>query len=278
MRRFKILYLFDRNNTFILKSVNLTLGVLITFIGTSCGKKEVLPKPPSPDIINICDRGALLGDEIAKSAESSSCQNVSLLSLSKVQNFGLHDIPIFELTEASFEHMENLETIVLSKAKLDKIHPKAFSRLKKLTVLIIKNNPLEILPDQLFNGLEELSWLELVGNNIQDLPIGIFENTPSLYELDLSENNIRSIRPNLFSNLKSLITLKLTANDIVEINKDTFSGLTSLRYLQLGMNQLEKISDTAFDDLNALRVLSLPESYSGNKDLIIANDFQVWWR
>ncbi|KAK3552195.1 hypothetical protein QTP86_005278 [Hemibagrus guttatus] len=106
----------------------------------------------------------------------------------------LNNVQILDL------HMTGLQNIWLKEICLD-----IFDHLHQLQMLLLNNNYIQSLPENIFKGLSSLNFLDLSFNSLTYVPTGIFPE--SLRILNLAFNNLGSVDPQAFSTL-TLISLQ----------------------------------------------------------------------
>ncbi|CAH1796813.1 unnamed protein product [Owenia fusiformis] len=194
---------------------------------------------------------------------------------------------IRELTEESFQNLENLDILGLGGNEIMTLKKSPFQKLIKLTHLYLDNNLLtgDDFKSATFMGLDALVVMNLSHNPIATLNDGSFqfEYLTSLQTLDLSYNDLQHISPNaftdihqlttlylndnhlddithIFKGLKKLQTLNCSSNQITMIGKGDMYDLRDLQFFDIGTNKLSVIEEDAFSELQKLTFLDLREN------------------
>ena len=180
---------------------------------------------------------------------------------------GLEDAPLVSLNIANltlggslpsttFQLLQEtqLNTLVMSNNKIDKIPPNGFSYLKTLATLDISKSGIFEISDTAFDGMDSLYNLLLNDNNLERVP----QNLPSsLQYLYLNGNKIKTLENNAFGKLTILKKLYLGANSISKLYENAFSSLSNLQILHLQKNLIGTLPGSIFMPLVNLHSLEL---------------------
>lgn len=138
-------------------------------------------------------------------------------SLIKQDSINLSNNDIEIILQGTFNRLEFLKSIDLSKNKIKELNLQLFIGLKNLTEINLQNNNLENINGNCFRDLEYLKHLCLSNNNIKETTERQFCFLNKLELLDLDYNQIKEIHPDSFRWLKKLINLKLNNNNFNDI-------------------------------------------------------------
>ncbi|MFH0898926.1 MAG: leucine-rich repeat domain-containing protein, partial [bacterium] len=216
-----------------------------------------------------------------KKTKEEICENKA--AMKSVKTLDLSNCKeLEELKEGDFDHMPNLETLIIEHALPDYKHvagwmegngtkpdhktsyyqatnykkcglkklDKALNKLKNLTSLYLRNNRLEELNSDNFRNLKNLEILDVSGNKLSVIKKHAFLDLGNLTHLDVA----CSSGP-VFSSHKELG--KYADGDSLKIENEAFCGLCSLQYLDLSYNTLEDVPAQAFVGLCNVKGLNL---------------------
>ncbi|XP_011186492.2 leucine-rich repeat neuronal protein 1 isoform X2 [Zeugodacus cucurbitae] len=173
------------------------------------------------------------------------------LPLGKMIELDLGYNELHSLDPDVFEHLPNLETLILSGNTfqvVDHNAATAISGLISLKTLDMSFMELAELPDYLLHGPRDLETIILTGNLFDELPDDL-HLAPNLRELVLDENPIGNLTgDNVFPTLPYLTYLSMSyMPDLEEIGAGAFSELQNLTTLILASNpKLGRIDVNAF--------------------------------
>lgn len=196
----------------------------------------------------------------------ASFSNLQVLNLSS--NFIANPIPAYfhnlqrlirlDLSDNVYETWQgsdfdlNIQTLDLSKNKINSIHEDAFKTTPQLHYLDLSENRIYDLPPMIFSEAKNLETLILSRNYFSDVPS--FQSH-SLKRVHLSNCQILNINVNSLKRMNSLLQIDLSINQIEEI-PDNLASKT-LQELNLGYNEISDITDSTFSSLPHLAVLDL---------------------
>uniref|UniRef100_A0A146LLJ9 Leucine-rich repeat-containing G-protein coupled receptor 6 n=4 Tax=Lygus hesperus TaxID=30085 RepID=A0A146LLJ9_LYGHE len=167
---------------------------------------------------------------------------------------------ITEIGEFDLAGLPELEELILTDNRLEKVHSRAFASNLHLKRLSLQNCGLVDVNWEIFAPLKKLTSLQLDQNEIWRVEPDAFENLTELKHLRLDSNRLKDIPTEALSLLPSLDALNLGNNQIKHIPVNAFSSLTELRILYAKRNQISTIHDDAFINLTSLRVLELDDN------------------
>ncbi len=242
------------------------------------------PSAQAQSTVSICDRTAVVRDEILHLTGASDCSTVTgdelaAITILELDNAGIDSLKsgdfagLTELTELElygnrlgtlpsdvFAGLSSLTSLQLSYNNLESLAANVFSVVPSLVNLNVGHNALTSLPASVFSGLSNLKYLFLGGNDIAALPAGVLSDLRSLDILFLDGNNFTTLPPGVFSDLASLRWLTVEAGALTTLPEDAFSGLSSLTTADLANNDLTTLPSNVFAGAPGLRDLLL----SGN--------------
>lgn len=198
----------------------------------------------------------------------------SFLQLPRLQTLILEDNNIKHLTRDTFQGLQSLKSLQLTKA-LVKGHTSAtpiiddfsFQPLKVLESLVLQKTAIREITTQTFTGLTslvelDLSWSSCVSlKNITNETFVSLAGSP-LRKLNLTGAAITQISAGGFSVLKNLTVLLLDSNFIRQtLSGREFEGLAQLQEMHMSLNfQKVNLSSASFVAVPRLRVLTLGKS------------------
>ncbi|XP_059059561.1 toll-like receptor 3 [Achroia grisella] len=134
-----------------------------------------------------------------------------------------------------------------------------FDGLNALPSLDISKTHLTIINNNSFSGMSQLKYFNISHSNLTVVQYNAFSHTGSIKSLDLSYNAITTFSINC-TEMKNLHTLLLNNNRIKSIYANYFHGFDGLKNINLANNNIQKIeSDTFFGQPN---LISLDLSYN----------------
>ncbi|XP_074133253.1 toll-like receptor 13 [Sminthopsis crassicaudata] len=204
---------------------------------TNCTMLLSLDLSNNKDLVHLCD-GEFNGMPSLEWLNLNSC----MLSL---------------ISNKTWNSLQNLTALDLSRNKFETFPDFAFAPLKRLQSLSLSKNPITKLNNLSFYSLHTLKELDLAGCWIVAIDKYSFSQFLSLENLNLRENNIRTLKGNTFLFLKKLQVLTLSQNRLTTIEKKAFSGLTKLYKLDLAYNILSDFLPGVFLGLEGLEILDL---------------------
>lgn len=198
----------------------------------------------------------------------------SFVWLPRLQTLILEDNNIKHLTRDTFQGLQSLKSLQLTKA-LVKGHTSAtpiiddfsFQPLKALESLVLRKTAIREITTQTFTGLTSLLELDLSWSSCLSLKNITNETFVSLAasplrKLNLTGAAITQISPGGFSVLRNLTVLLLDSNFIRQtLSGREFEGLAQLQELHMSLNfQKVNLSSASFVGVPSLRVLTLGKS------------------
>ena len=197
------------------------------------------------------------GDATTLEWTASSWNRIdSLPDVLKLPNSGIKGIK-----PGTFESMDWLERLDLSRNKITKIEAATFRGLGRLRELNLDEGlAMNEVAAGTFLGLRNLEDLRMSNNDVSILRVGAFVDLGRLQELDLSSNRIENIEPGAFAGLRSLESLKMKSdrNALAVLRNGTFEGLGALGgTLDLSHSGIQSIEPGAFVGLHNLEILTL---------------------
>lgn len=193
----------------------------------------------------------LLLTERTRAMCPARCQcNDDLLQVSCI-SAGLEVFPI-QLNPA----VRNLD---LHDNKINNIHY-FLNNYNNLESLDLSKNKLQTLGSMSFETQVNLKELNLSGNEVQNLTKESLKGLRVLSELDLSFNRLEELSKNTFHELHSLEILRLRGNQIVFMPEEIFKPVKLLRELYLDDNQLLRMPGPAIVEGLDLQLLSLSQN------------------
>lgn len=92
------------------------------------------------------------------------------------------------IPRGTFEHLKNLETLLLNNNEIEEVRDGAFRGLHELRYLYLYRNKIQHIDPQTFKHLHKLEQLFLHGNDLKRLPRGLFTHNKKLKRLRLDSN------------------------------------------------------------------------------------------
>eukprot|EP00039_Didymoeca_costata_P023415 m.7014 g.7014 ORF g.7014 m.7014 type:complete len:924 (-) comp3630_c0_seq1:337-3108(-) len=233
------------------------------------------------------DNGMLSGLEVANIRLLNFAENQltsiesGFLGLDTLWQLHLFDNLISVLTNKSFEGLEHLEYLDLSKNKISTISRDVWNPMRNylhtlnlngnllreilpeyfstplLTSLDISSNEISMVYENAFVELPILKNLRLDGNKLTIVE-KVFEGLFALSTISLSDNLITRIAPGIFDKSKHQLLEKidLSGNLLTEIPSLCINGFTNLE-LNLGNNKITHIPEWAFEGIESFTLLDL---------------------
>ncbi|XP_052003047.1 toll-like receptor 13 [Xyrauchen texanus] len=183
----------------------------------------------------------------------------------------VHDLPhaatnltitrcnLSEVTERSFQHLPNLNFLVLDYNHIVKIHKDAFINLSQLQTLNLSCNDISSL-HHVFHDLHNLTELFLGNNKLTNIDTLLFLNLTNLKTLDLRRNHLHnfSVLVQSIMHLSRLTKLDLSYNSLTTLHHSTRLP-QSLASLYLSDNKLYTLGcDKSF--LKYVKVLDFSDN------------------
>ena len=197
---------------------------------------------------------------ICREAATGALEPAGFSTLHSLQHLVLEGCNLHTIPVNAFLGLRNLKSLAIRTDSIEglNIESGSFNGLENLEVLDLSRNGLTGIKSDLLCRLEKLGTLVLSSNKIgSDLAIDSAAGCSSiLHTLDLSGNQITELEPSTILSLPSLTTLNLNNNYIRYISETVFSLSTQLNNLQLNNNQINHLPHGLFDSV-PLRELNL---------------------
>lgn len=157
--------------------------------------------------------------------------------------------------------LKSLRTLDLNNNKLHSLNADVFEHIDELEVLILNNNPLKVIDTHTLTAvasLIQLRILDLSYTQIKDLPEYFLHTPKYLTVLDLSTNNFDTI-PKALEETHALETLYFNNNPIQNLSgTNIFPKISTLKTLHMSrMPLLEEVHEHALSELQNLNELHL---------------------
>lgn len=164
----------------------------------------------------------------------------------KLSEFSASNCGLEFVDATSFEELESLRVLNLSKNSISKIENETFVELKFLEIFDLSFNSIEILEILSFEGLEKLLDLNLSNNKISSLPSGIFKNLATLEILKLSQNSIKELKLEILPSKLSIIEFCIDNNLLTNIDAKLIVALEGALTVDMRSNLCidTKVPDT----------------------------------
>lgn len=189
--------------------------------------------------------------------------------LSTATNITVSHSKLREIPGRTFQHLPNLNSLVLDDNQVVKIDKGAFINLTQLKTLNVSCNDLSSLHRDVFGNLYNLRDLLLGSNQLDDIDTFLFSNLKNLKTLDLRRNHLNNFTALVESitSLPSLTKLDLSYNQLTTL-RHSAPLPQSLHSLYVGNNKLHTLGCDA-DFLMYVKVLDF-----SNNTLLSFQDFQ----
>jgi len=139
------------------------------------------------------------------------------------------------------EKYQNIDTLMLSHVKMEKITEKSFSKCRKLRKLELSMNKIKEITENAFSNNFELESINLNSNPIARIDDFSFRRLMKLTNLEMMSMQLERITPGTFRGLRNLINLRLDGGLIDELNPDVFADLHKIEMLSLATNRINRI-------------------------------------
>ncbi|GMR61022.1 hypothetical protein PMAYCL1PPCAC_31217 [Pristionchus mayeri] len=176
----------------------------------------------------------------------------------EIRELVLEKANIVEIGPRAFKNLR-IKKLVLDKNRIKGFHKNAFDGLQNvLQDLSIEHNRLTKVPTDALNGLRALNVLSLRCNRIQDLEESVFENVTSIMDINLSCNQICSINGTAFDNIKvSIQSVRLDNNCLTEFPAQAVANMENLISFQAKTNLINELAANDITNLKSLSMLVL---------------------
>ena len=133
----------------------------------------------APPQVSLCDRTPAVQRAIlGQIASVTSCEDATMVHLSKIEVLDLRSQRLSRLKEEDFDGLSNLRALLLHDNALSSLPENIFDGLANLqylhlyntTLITVPNNTLSVLPDDIFDGLSMLRQLYVRNNGLLCLP------------------------------------------------------------------------------------------------------------
>lgn len=128
----------------------------------------------------------------------------------------LHNIEF--ISKENFSEITHLEGLDISNGKLNKIDQETFQDLNRLIDVDLSKNQLDYIHPTTFSYLTNLEKLSLSDNNLVAIEMDTFSSNRKLNMLNLRNNKFAFIYPRVFEGLYSLRELYLAGNPCVNVD------------------------------------------------------------
>ncbi|CAL7951112.1 unnamed protein product [Xylocopa violacea] len=167
----------------------------------------------------------------------------------------------------SLKGMSKLETLNVSRNRINSITVDAFADTPSLRTLDLSANDMDTLPNDAFNGVSSLQELLLSRNKFVYVPNMC--QLQNIQHVDLSENKIQILTNSSFCLSQCYIkTINLAGNGILNINHDTFHNLVWLQRLDLSDNDISELPIQLIANAQFLQVLLLKNNRIMNIEVL----------
>lgn len=114
--------------------------------------------------------------------------------------------------EFAFKGLSSIESLLLQRNKINKIHKNAFSFIESLVTIKLSNNNIESLDEDIFANNLNLSEVELGHNKLTVISSRMFSRNINVETVKLTNNQISLIEKNFQMNLTRLVNVDLSSN------------------------------------------------------------------
>ena len=145
------------------------------------------------------------------------------------------------LEDNAFFPYESVNYIYLEHCKIHNISEKTFQRLENLTFVDLSDNWLTSIPPNMFNCNHRLQTLKLRKNDLSTLQMNrtLLNGPPSLSCLDLHSCELSNLSSVTFSSLPNLTIIDISKNKLVILKFDALSSHQQLQDVNLENNPFE---------------------------------------
>ncbi|ODN03218.1 Protein toll [Orchesella cincta] len=170
-----------------------------------------------------------------ETVEPDSFKNCSSLSDLNLSSNKLKSIP------GALQNLKGLKTIDLGENLITDISNASYQGLQNLYGLRLTGNAIKLLPRDAFSQMNALKIINCAKNNITYAEPGVFDNNPNLQAIRLDSNQITNI-DRLFNNIEQLLWLNISNNQIgSELNYNSFNP--KLQWLDIANNKLTSLGN-----------------------------------
>lgn len=152
----------------------------------------------------------------------------------------------------------SLKRLNLSRNEITQVEPNAFDSLDSLEALYLSENRLQLIRgEHIFKSLWQLTTLDLSHNQIKMIDNYFFLYNKKLTHLYLNHNHIEHLSPNAFVNINLLSQLDLSHNSIATLPPTLFQDLRQLECLNISHNALTSVINSTLSNVVNLKYLDL---------------------
>ena len=176
--------------------------------------------------------------------------NLGLVSLDQFMNL----LPLFQF----------LRLIILSGNKLFEIKCGLFSNLPNVESIDLSRNRIEIIHKYAISNLPKLKEVNFSHNHLSEIEHCYFQLVPMLQSINLKENNnLKTIKENAFHDMENLEVVNLSVCEIIKIERGSFKNLSRLMVIYLSSNQINELAQGAIQSCYNLIEIDLHENKLG---------------
>lgn len=180
--------------------------------------------------------------------------------LTKLIYIDLSDNKIESVPNQVFDHIQNVQTLILRSNKIQFISESAFYGAIKLEFLDLSGNHLPAMPRAFCDFLYRIGYIDLSSNLLTNFNMNDMNNCDTTEVLDIANNNIKRIKGSL-SQRSDLKIFNASGNGLKSISDGFLRNATSVERIDLSLNNLRSFSLAVFTKLGKLKQLDL----QGNK-------------
>jgi Leucine rich repeat len=142
--------------------------------------------------------------------------------------------------DKSFIRAPNLQTLDLSRNKIERVDKNAFIGLQKLTTLFLHGNKIQSLYLTVFVHLPKLQYLKLQYNSLTSFDFSIVKHNHQLNTLYISSNAITNVTTSQQYSSK-LTVIGMSENSLTSLSMENLPDCPKLQGLGISNNKLTKI-------------------------------------
>lgn len=183
-------------------------------------------------------------------------ENIS--SLSKLENLFADGNALESVREIVEKAPKSLTLLDLSDGKMDPLTPSTFDHLRQLQTLVLRNTSLTLTDFNPFDPVVRLLSLDISENNFSKVDFDILSNTFNiLKELSMVNCQITNASPIIQKLSVSIEQLNLSGNDLAEFDLQTLEPFFNLRNLNLSNCNLTHFDTKIIRNQQELNILDL---------------------
>jgi Leucine-rich repeat (LRR) protein len=175
---------------------------------------------------------------------------------SNLTHFVMHYTKLTKIKEEQFVKAVNLETLDLSRNKIELVAERAFIKLHKLTILNLQSNQIKSLPMGAFADLPFLSELNLGYNRLTWFDFSIVKQNLQLKKLEINQNPITNVTTSQQYS-SNLTYIDMSMNSLTSLPMENLPVCLNLQTLNLDFNKIQHVNDNAFIGFHSLTTLGL---------------------